>query len=87
MGAELLRQRGVGEEDVRAFHLPHDVPDFCIGCNTCFFEDEAHCPHADRMQPIAEAMDAADLIILASPLYTMGMSGSMKNLMDHFAYR
>lgn len=87
MAQELIRRLGVADEDIQSFFLPDDGPDFCIGCNTCFFQGEEHCPYADKASSIALAMDEADLIVLASPLYTMGMSGGMKNLMDHYAYR
>ena len=33
------------------------------------------------------AMEEADLIVLTSPNYCMEMSGAMKVLLDHFAYR
>lgn len=74
-------------DEVREFFLSKDGPGFCVGCNSCFLKGEDHCLDADKVQPIADAMDWADVIILDSPNYVMEMSGGMKNLMDHFAYR
>jgi multimeric flavodoxin WrbA len=75
------------ELSLREFFLPKDGPDFCLGCNNCFLKGEEYCPSATKMQPIADAMDWADVIVLDSPNYVLEMSGGMKNLMDHFAYR
>lgn len=75
------------EDTVQTFFLPTDGPDFCVGCNACFIKGEDRCPSAHKVQPIADAMAWADVIILDSPNYVMEMSGSMKNLMDHLAYR
>lgn len=74
-------------EEVREFFLPKDGPDFCYGCNNCFLKGEEKCPSADKVQPIVRAMEWADVIILDSPCYVMEMSGALKNLMDHLAYR
>lgn len=74
-------------EEFREFFLPKDGPDFCYGCNSCFLKGEEKCPSADKVQSIAKAMEWADVIILDSPCYVMEMSGALKNLMDHLAYR
>lgn len=76
-----------GPKDIQEFFLPTDGPDCCVGCNQCFLQGEAHCPQADKVQPIMTAMEEADLIVLTSPNYCMEMSGAMKVLLDHFAYR
>ena len=79
---------GAGEVmSVTEFFLPMDGPGFCVGCNSCFLRGEASCPQASKVQPIMQAMEQADLIMLTSPNYCMEMSGAMKNLMDHFGYR
>lgn len=87
MTTAVLKQLKAADDEVREFFLPKDGPGFCVGCNTCFLKGEAHCPDADTVQPIALAMEWADVIILDSPNYVMEMSGAMKNLMDHLAYR
>lgn len=74
-------------DEVREFFLPKDGPGFCVGCNACFVRGEEHCPGAEKVQPIMRAMEEADIIMLATPNYCMEMSGAMKNLLDHFAYR
>ena len=71
---------------VDEFMLPRDGPPSCIGCNRCFLEGEDRCPHHDRVAPIVESMLSSDVIVLASPNYVDGMTGAMKDLMDHLAY-
>lgn len=67
--------------------LPRDLPQFCCGCAKCVTDSEKSCPHYKYMQPIAEKVDSADLLILESPVYVFHCSGSMKAFLDHFAYR
>ena len=39
------------------------------------------------MAPITEAIDNADVIILASPIYVYHATGAMKSFLDHYGYR
>lgn len=74
-------------DHITEFFLPKDFGEFCVGCCTCFTDTEMHCPHFDRLSPITKALDAADVIILASPVYVFHASGAMKALLDHYGYR
>lgn len=69
------------------FFLPKDFGEFCIGCTACFTKSETLCPHHEKLKKITEAMDAADLIILASPVYVYHVTGAMKAFLDHYGYR
>ncbi|MDO4860267.1 MAG: NAD(P)H-dependent oxidoreductase [Bacillota bacterium] len=73
--------------EMTEFFLPRDFGEFCVGCTRCFMENEALCPHYDKLRPITEAMDAADVIILASPVYVYHATGAMKAFLDHYGYR
>lgn len=77
------------EEDteVREFFLTKDGPGFCVGCNSCFIKGEECCPEAAKVQPIIQAMEWADVIMLDTPNYCMDMSGAMKTFLDHLGYR
>lgn len=82
--------RGLSEKlggAVTEFFLPRDFGEFCVGCSTCFETDEKKCPHYAKLAPITEAMDAADVIILASPVYVFHATGAMKAFLDHYGYR
>lgn len=69
------------------FFLPRDFGEFCVGCTKCFTESEEKCPHYSALNPITKAMDEADVIILASPVYVFHATGPMKTLLDHYGYR
>lgn len=67
--------------------LPRDFNEFCVGCTTCFGESETKCPHYGKLLPITKAVDAADVLILASPVYVYHATGAMKALLDHYGWR
>lgn len=73
--------------EITEFFLPRDFGDFCLGCMTCFKNGQADCPHHERLRPITEAMDAADVIILESPVYVYHATGAMKAFLDHYGWR
>ncbi len=82
--------RGLAEKlggDISEFFLPRDFGDFCLGCTQCFTESETKCPHYSRLAPLTRAMDEADVIILASPVYVYHAAGAMKAFLDHYGYR
>ena len=87
MTKEVLKNLITETDEVIEFFLPKDGPDFCVGCNSCFLKGEEYCPGAEKVQPIIKSMEASDIIILDTPNYVMEMSGGMKSLMDHLAYR
>lgn len=65
------------------------VADFpsCVGCFTCFAKGEQFCPHYESVHPIITAIEGADVVILDSPTYCMGIAGALKNFLDHLGYR
>lgn len=73
--------------ELTEFFLPRDFGEFCLGCTQCFMESETKCPHFQRLAPITEAIDAADVIILASPVYVCHATGAMKAFLDHYGWR
>lgn len=73
--------------EVTQFSLPNDFGEPCVGCMRCIAEGEERCPHAGELAPIRAALEAAELIVLASPVYVMGMTGAMKCLCDHLAWQ
>lgn len=83
--AHILAEKIGGE--ISEFFLPRDFGEFCLGCIQCFTESETKCPHYEKLRPITEAMDEADVIILASPVYVYHATGAMKAFLDHYGYR
>lgn len=75
--AKMLADKLQGE--TKEFFLPRDFNHYCVGCTQCFEKDEKLCPHYGDLSPLTEAMDEADVIILASPVYVYHASGPMKS--------
>lgn len=73
--------------EITEFFLPRDFGEFCVGCTSCFMTSETKCPHYERLAPITNAIDNADVLILESPVYVMHATGAMKALLDHYGYR
>lgn len=82
---QILAKKIGGE--VTEFFLPRDFGEFCVGCSRCFMETETKCPHFEKCKPLTDAMDEADVIILASPVYVYHVTGAMKAFLDHYGYR
>ena len=45
------------------------------------------CLHYGKLAPITKALDDADVIILASPVYVYHATGAMKAFLDHYGWR
>jgi multimeric flavodoxin WrbA len=59
---------------------------YCTGCGTCFNRDKS-CPQKDDMAEVLEKMIAADVIVMATPVYFYTMNGQMKTLIDRTCAR
>lgn len=63
-----LAERPASDADITEFFLPRDMPHFCLGCTQCFLKSETLCPHA-------AVLDAADVLILTSPVHVYTQAG------------
>lgn len=59
---------------------------YCTGCGVCFNGGKS-CPQQDDMAEILDRMVAADVIVMATPVYFYTMSGQMKTLIDRTCAR
>ena len=82
LGARDLAEKVGGQ--TQEFFLPKDFDKPCLGCYTCFQTDLTHCPHYGKLEPLAEAILEADLLIFDSPVYVYHATGQMMSLLDHF---
>ncbi len=73
--------------ELKEVFLPRDFGELCVGCCSCFNESEEKCPHYEKLAPLTQAIDEADVIILASPVYVYHCTGAMKAFLDHYGYR
>ena len=83
--ARLIAEKTGGE--ITEFFLPKDFGEMCCGCTQCFVSGEEKCPHYKKLLPLTKAIDEADVVILASPVYVYHATGAMKSFLDHFGYR
>ena len=56
---------------------------YCTGCGTCSLHGKP-CPQQDDAAEIIDKMLAADVIVMATPVYFYTMSAQMKTLIDRF---
>ena len=54
----------------------------CIGCNSCFTRERNKCFQNDDMDEIYEKLRAADIVVVASPVYFYGISAELKAVID-----
>lgn len=53
----------------------------CTGCGLCSFQGKP-CPIKDDARTIQEAMFAADVVVMATPVYFYSICAQMKTLID-----
>ena len=83
----IIAEKLTKPEDISEVFLPRDFDEFCCGCTNCFVKGEENCPHYAKLKPITELIDAADVLILTSPVYVYHCTGQMKALLDHYGWR
>ena len=59
---------------------------YCTGCGTCIDRGKS-CPQKDDMAEVLEKMIAADVIVMATPVYFYTMCAQMKTLIDRTCAR
>ena len=59
---------------------------YCIGCGTCQ-ENGGKCVQKDDMAEILDKMIAADVIVMATPVYFYAMNAQIKTLIDRTCSR
>jgi multimeric flavodoxin WrbA len=74
------------ESEVEIMALGQQQLKTCTGCRACFDKGEERCPLKDDLLPILARMQAADLLVIASPVYVSDVSGLLKNWIDRLAF-
>jgi multimeric flavodoxin WrbA len=72
--------------EIEEIHLMQVGLPFCVGCSNCFRVGVEKCPHASKVQPIIEAIDRADGVIITSTTYVMRETALLKNFFDHLSF-
>ena len=69
--------------DVTVFDCAHHKIGGCMGCNYCMSHDGA-CVQKDDFTLVKDDIVAADVIVLASPVYYFGITAQIKAVIDRF---
>jgi multimeric flavodoxin WrbA len=77
--------RAAGHEAEKIFLKDRKIL-YCTGCGTCL-NGKKRCPLKDDMAEILEKMIAADVIVMATPVYFYTMCAQMKTLIDRTCSR
>ena len=77
---ELLRGASDAGAETELIQVRKVRFDPCISCNRCF--ETGRCEVEDAFQPIYDKIMEADHIVLASPIYFMGVTAWAKTLID-----
>lgn len=76
----------IGDFDFELIELSKEKIPTCIGCFNCIFKGEDKCPHKNFIIPLVKKIEEADALIITSPVYSMQLSGLLKNFIDHMSY-
>lgn len=79
--ARMIADKIEGEKEVTEFFFPRDLNHFCQGCYSCL-EDMKLCPFYGEKEKIINAIDEAEILIVATPTYCMHMSAPLKSFFD-----
>lgn len=71
---------------VQKFNLGEMKVAPCLGCSYCLSHD-GECVQKDDMKTILEAVDTADMLVLASPIYWFSVTGQTKCAIDRLYAR
>lgn len=78
---EFLRGASDAGHVVEKIFLKDKSINYCTGCSTCSLHGKP-CPQKDDMPEILDKMIAADILVMATPVYFYTMSAQMKTLID-----
>jgi multimeric flavodoxin WrbA len=79
-----LEAAGIGTEVVQVGHLPVHG---CTGCGRCAANQDQRCALPDDgVNDLVASMQAADGLVIGSPVYFSGIAGTMKCFLDRAFY-
>ena len=79
--ADAAREAGATVEIVDAAKLECKVPG-CIACMGCRKSDEFRCVFDDEASEVIARVPSVDVVVLATPVYFMGISAQLKRVID-----
>ena len=82
--AFLKGAQAAGAETVNVFLGEKNIK-YCQGCYSCWTKTPGKCATDDEMAEVLPLMAGAHVIVLATPLYFLNISGTLKVFMDRLA--
>ncbi|MGZ7109643.1 MAG: flavodoxin family protein [Methanobacterium sp.] len=76
----MLGAKEAGHQSEKIFLRDKEI-NYCVACDECK-ENDNKCVQNDDMAEVLEKMIAADVIVMATPVYFYTMNGQMKTLID-----
>ncbi|HCW52743.1 MAG TPA: flavodoxin family protein [Clostridium sp.] len=86
MAKEFARGASEAGHEVNIINLAGKKISGCLGCQYCFTHD-GECVQKDDMASILEALDKADLVAFASPIYWFDITAQLKAVIDRMYAR
>ena len=83
---EFMRSAAEAGHQVEKIFLKDKHINYCTGCSVCSMYGKP-CPQKDDAAEVVEKMIAADVIVMATPVYFYTMSAQMKTLIDRCCAR
>lgn len=80
--SKVLKSEGI---DVEIINVNSDTRG-CVGCGGCRVNKNEKCVFDDQVNEVIQLIKEADGVILGSPVYYAGISGSMKCFLDRLFY-
>ena len=85
-GEEFWRKSWAGE--VKENFLPADFSGYCTGCYRLYRQRKNLCARTvDSSKRLRRRWTKRDVLIFTSPVYVYHVTGQMKALLDHYAWR
>lgn len=82
---EFMRGAVCAGNQVEKVRLAEQNIQFCNACGSCV-KNPGHCPLKDDMDKLKEKLVAADVVVLATPVYFYTMAAQLKQFIDRNAY-
>lgn len=82
--SEVAKTINEGGIETEIIHVGHKDIRGCIACGKC--QELGHCVFDDLVNEIAPKLEAADGLVVGSPVYYAGPNGTLTNLLDRLFF-
>jgi multimeric flavodoxin WrbA len=80
---EMKKNGDIEFEDIEL--IKEGIPN-CLGCFNCIYKGEDKCPHNQKISNIVDKIEKSDALIVTSSVYSLQITGLLKNFIDHMSY-